>query len=263
MKKIFLLMPFLAMFFITLADDDVFQRPSTKHLVVDKANVFSDWQVDSLTAKLNSFDRATSTQIQIYTTTDLQGYSIADFGQRLGEGWGVGQAGFNNGIVIVYKPKTETEKGEVTIQTGYGIEPLIPDAICKRIIENEMIPCFREENVYQGIDKAVDICISLTKGEFTVDDYNKKTSGDYSGGSSSSDVTLKDILILILIFAPFFGIQYLYVKKHPNSVSLSSGSYSSRSDSSDYYSSDYDSDDYDSDDYGGGSFGGGGASGSW
>ena len=271
MKKIFLLMPFLAMFFTTLADDDVFQRPSTKHLVVDKANVFTDWQVDSLTTKLNTFDRVTSTQIQIYTTTDLQGYSIADFGQRLGEGWGVGQAGFNNGIVIVYKPKTETEKGEVTIQTGYGIEPLIPDAICKRIIENEMIPCFREENVYQGIDKAVDICISLTKGEFTANDYNKKTSRNSIIGSIYEFFAkINDICLFLLVILIGY-IICIFIKEHPVLVDLLGGSRSSHSDSSDYssdgyYSSDYDSSDYgsdDSDDYGGGSFGGGGASGSW
>ena len=257
MKKILLLLPLLTVFFATLADDAVFQRPLTKNLVVDNAYVFSDWQVDSLTVKLDSFDRATSTQIQIYTTTDLLGYSIADFGQRLGEGWGVGQEGFDNGIVIIYKPKTETEKGEVTIQVGYGIEPLIPDVICKRIIENEMIPCFREDSVYQGIYNAVDICISLTQGEFSAVDYigytSSSNSSDYSSGSVYDNMSATDWIGLIIFLSFLIGgpiLSIRYANKHPGRVKpgRSGSSYSGGGRSGGY---------------GGGHFGGGGASGSW
>ena len=254
-------MAFLAVFFTTLADDAVFRRPATKMLVVDNANAFTDWEVKELTAKLDSFEMATSTQIQIYTTTDLQGYSIADFGQRLGEGWGVGQENFNNGIVIVYKPKTETENGQVTIQTGYGIEPLIPDVICKRIIENEMIPCFRDGLVYMGIDNAVDVCISLTKGEFTASDYITNRSSyysngyddDYSSESSYGELETRDYVVVVLFFV-FLIVSVIlstrYANKHPSKVTSSGGSRSS-------YSSGR------SGSYGGGHFGGGGASGSW
>ena len=256
MKKIFLLMPFLAMFFTTLADDDVFQRPSTKHLVVDKANVFSDWQVDSLTAKLNSFDRATSTQIQIYTTTDLLGYSIADFGQRLGEGWGVGQNGFDNGIVIVYKPKTDYESGRVTIQTGYGIESLIPDARCSWIINYKMIPHFRRNEIYEGIDEAVDACIAMTKGEFQpADQHIEHTAGDIAA---------------IVFFLVFIVVTVLLALKFGKNHYTASGSSVYRSGT--WHSSDWSSGGRSSGGgfshssfggFGGGHFGGGGASGSW
>ena len=259
MKKILSLFSFLAVFFTSSADDAVFQRPSAKMLVVDNANAFYDWQLELLTAKLDSFEMATSTQIQIYTTTDLHGYSIADFGQRLGEGWGVGQESFNNGIVIIYKPKTETEDGEVTIQTGYGIEPLIPDAICKRIIENEMIPCFRDGYVYRGIDKAVNVCISLTKGEFSAEDYVGSSSNyyssydDYGSGSSYEELEARDYVVVVLFFV-FMIVSVIlstrYANKHPSKVTYSGGSRSS-------YSSGR------SGSYGGGHFGGGGASGRW
>ena len=240
-------------------DGTVFQRPAVKNLVVDNAGALTDWEEEELTAKLDSFEMATTTQIQIYTTTDLLGYAIADFGQRLGEGWGVGQAGFDNGIVIVYKPKTETENGQVTIQTGYGIEPLIPDAICKRIIENEMIPCFREDSVYQGFDRAVDVCISLTKGEFKADDYydfgysQKSSSGSSSSSSSSSydELETRDYVVVFLVFVFMIVAVILstrYANKNPGRVTRghSGSSGGGRSGS-----------------YGGGHFGGGGASGSW
>lgn len=152
----------------------VFTPPKDPSLVVDNAEVLSLNQRKMLINKLNKFNDETSTQILIYTTNFLYGYSIADFGQRLGQAWGVGQKDFNNGIVIVYKPKTPYDKGQVTIQTGYGIEPLIPDAICKRIIDNEMIPLFKYGLTYEGINKGVDVCISLTKGEFTAKDYKRR-----------------------------------------------------------------------------------------
>lgn len=128
MKRILLALAFLSSTLTTFAArDDIFTRPEVQSLVVDSAQAFTDEQYEALTEKLNAFSYETSMQLLIYTTNDLHGYDIADFGQRLGEGWGVGQSGFDNGIVIVYKPKTYYESGEVTIQTGYGIEPLIPD----------------------------------------------------------------------------------------------------------------------------------------
>ena len=82
MKRILFIIIFLAVNFASFAD--VFDRPSELRLVVDSANAFTIDQRAALTAKLDSFDIETSTQIQIYTTTNLQGYDIVDFAQRLG-----------------------------------------------------------------------------------------------------------------------------------------------------------------------------------
>ena len=251
MKRILLIITFLAVTFTSFAD--VFDRPSELRLVVDSANAFTAGQIAALTAKLDSFDIETSTQIQIYTTTNLQGYDIVDFAQRLGEGWGVGKAGFDNGIVIVYVPKTDTTAGEVTIQTGYGIEPLIPDATCKRIIELEMIPCFKKDSVYEGFNRAVDVCISLTKGEFKADDYGNELSTTrlvlyIVGGMVGFWVLIFLIIGIYLLCTGGGGGGYSI----STSSSGSSSSSSHRSHSSGSHRS-----------YGGGHFGGGGARGSW
>ena len=144
------------------------------HLVVDSADVFTTEQYAALTAKLDSFERATTVQIQIYTTYYLYGYDIVDFAQRLGEGWGVGLESADNGIVIVCKPKTMYANGEVTIQVGYGIEPFMPDAVCKQIIDNEMIPEFKKGHYYSGIDRAVDLCMQFASDEIAVKEYMAK-----------------------------------------------------------------------------------------
>ncbi|MBO7145846.1 MAG: TPM domain-containing protein [Salinivirgaceae bacterium] len=258
MKRILLIITFLAVTITSFAD--VFDRPSELRFVVDSANAFTAGQMAALTAKLDSFDIETSTQIQIYTTTNLQGYDIVDFAQRLGEGWGVGKAGFDNGIVIVYVPKTDTTAGEVTIQTGYGIEPLIPDATCKRIIELEMIPCFKKDSVYEGFNRAVDVCISLTKGEFKANDYQNNNSGGFWDWVFDH-IVLCLVLGMVGIWVLILLVVVIYLVCTGGggggySIDTSSSSSSSRSYHSSHSSGSHRS-------YGGGHFGGGGARGRW
>lgn len=256
MKRILLIITFLAAAVTAFAEDDIFSRPAEQALVVDNANAFTDEQHSALTEKLEAFNRETSTQILIYTTTNLHGYDIADFGQRLGEGWGVGQNGFDNGIVIVYKPKTDYELGRVTIQTGYGIESLIPDARCSWIINYKMIPHFRQNEIYEGIDEAVDACIAMTKGEFQpAEQHLEHTAGDIAA---------------IVFFLVFIVVTVLLALKFGKNHYTASGSSVYRSGT--WHSSDWSSGGRSSGGgfshssfggFGGGHFGGGGASGSW
>jgi len=259
MRRIFFIITFLVVVFQAFADDNVFSPPSVPTLVSDNANVFTVSERAALTSKINAFSRETSTQILIYTTTDLKGYDIADFAQRLGEGWGVGQDGFDNGIVIVFKPKTVTERGRVTIQVGYGIEPLIPDAVCKRIIEHEMIPSFVKGLEYEGIDKAVDVCISLTKGEFKAKDYAKTDESPLGG----IIFLIVFVITVISILRGGGGNHYTTGGKTSNALLwwllLNSGH--NRSSSSGFGGFGGGSGGFGG--FGGGHFGGGGASGSW
>ena len=148
------------------------QLPSPSYpprLVNDYSGTLSSSQINSLEHKLVAYNDSTSTQFLVLLVDDLQGYSIDEYGRRIGHAWGVGQQGKNNGAVIVVKPKKGSEKGQVTIQTGYGIEEFVSDATGKHIIENEMIPAFKEGDYYQGIDNAVNVMMDLCSGMFTQD----------------------------------------------------------------------------------------------
>jgi uncharacterized protein len=198
MKRLLIIVVLFSLIgFTTKADEKIFEKPSRQQLVVDNAGVFSGPEIQALTQKLNAFSNQTSTQVLVYTTNDLQGYEVGYFAQRLGQGWGVGQKGFDNGIVIVFKTKTSDSPGQVTIQTGYGIEPLIPDAIARRIVDNEMIPSFKAGKIYEGFDKAINVCISLTKGEFKAADYKPKKKNSSGGG----------IIFLIVFFIVIFSVM--------------------------------------------------------
>ncbi|HMM11999.1 MAG TPA: TPM domain-containing protein [Bacteroidales bacterium] len=142
------------------------EPPSPPRLVVDLANILSESQEQRLEQKLVAYDDSTSTQILVLTVPDLQGYDPADYAYRIGQSWGVGRKGFNNGIVILIKPKTERSRGQAFIATGYGMEEKVPDARARRIVETEMIPSFRAGYYYEGIDKSVDAIIALAAGTY-------------------------------------------------------------------------------------------------
>ncbi len=173
MRPFYLLLIFFVASINLLAQDCLLDKPAKQDLVQDYANILSDEDEAFLRQKLTAFNDSTSTQIMVVTVTDLCGYDKADFTYTLGERWGVGQKGKNNGIVLMVKPKEINGHGDAFIAPGYGLEGVVPDAIAKRIVDQEMIPAFKSKNYSGGIEKAVGILMSLTSGEFTVDQYAK------------------------------------------------------------------------------------------
>ena len=149
-------------------------RPSPPRLVNDFTNTLTISQANNLEYKLRNYNDTTSTQIAVVFVNDLQGTTAADFAYQIGEKWGVGTKE-NNGIVILVKPKNET-KGEVFISVGYGLEQYVPDALAKRIIENQMIPAFKYNDYYSGVNNAIDSIIKLASGGFKSDKSTEEDS---------------------------------------------------------------------------------------
>lgn len=161
--------------------------------VNDYANVFSRSEADALNRKLNEFEYNNSTQIFVVTLSDDNGYPASMLAPMIGEQWGVGQQGKDNGIVILM----DMQERDVYIATGYGNEEYVTDALAKRIVENEILPNFRNGDYYQGIDQATTVLISLLEGKYTPDEYRKQTSG---GGGSA----IGGIIFMIILFSLLF-----------------------------------------------------------
>lgn len=259
----FILLTLLLLLAVSAATAQVPARPDPPRLVNDLAGIFTEAQRLELERRLVDFNDSTSNQITVVTIATLEGYPIADVAFKIGEQWGVGQKGFDNGVVILLKPKKGNESGDVFIATGYGLEGAIPDAICKRIVENEMLPEFRKDDYYTGIVKATDVLMSLASGEYSAKQYGKsKTPSPYIGII---------FLIIFIIFValvsrsrrntqsiggplPFWLAMMLASSGHSRSQGswgdFSSGGGSFRGGGG-------------FGGFGGGSFGGGGAGGSW
>ncbi len=176
MKK---LLVYVVLLFATIGlwADEIPNRPAEQTLVNDLANVFTPRERQYLEQKLVSFFAQTSNQIAVVTVPTLDGYEIADYAARLGEKWGIGKKEYNNGVLILIKPKTATERGEVNISVGYGLEGVIPDAITNQIIDNEIIPEFKSGAMLQGVDNAVNVISELARGEYSYEQYAKQAGG--------------------------------------------------------------------------------------
>ena len=152
-------------------------RPNPPRLVNDLAGIFSSAQASEMEAILERFAQRTSNQIVVLTVNDLEGQDKAQFAYEVGEKWGVGKSKFDNGVVILVKPKTGASRGEVFIAVGYGLEGAIPDIACKRVIEEQMIPYFRNNDYYGGVFSALKVIMPLAEGEFSYEEYVSSGEG--------------------------------------------------------------------------------------
>jgi len=183
-----------------LSAQDIPDRPVPQRLVNDFAGLLSEWEAQTLEEKLVAFNDSTSNQIAIVTVPSLSGYDIVDYAQRLGEKWGIGQKQLDNGILILVKPKTDDSRGEVTIVPGYGLEGAIPDLTSAMIIDNEILPAFRENAYFGGLNDAVNTLMSLAGGEFSSDEYGKKAKRGSDGEGIAGIIIFIIFVILITIF---------------------------------------------------------------
>ena len=136
----------------------------------------SSSQAAQLEEKLANFSKQTSNQICVVVVDDLNGTDASDFAFKIGNGWGVGDKSFNNGIVILIKPTETNGRHTMFIAVGYGLEGAIPDLATKRIREEEMNPYFKQGDYFTGLDKGTDKLMALAKGEISVEKYTEGSS---------------------------------------------------------------------------------------
>jgi uncharacterized protein len=193
----------LVVFFCTISisrvsSQNIPERTSPPRLVNDFAGILNEQEINVLERKLVAFNDSTSTQIAIVIVTTLDGYDKSDYAQRLGEKWGIGQKGQNNGVLILVKPKTTDSNGEVFIAQGYGLEGVIPDITCGEIVDKEILPAFRNEDYFSGLSNATNVIMSLARGEFSASQYGK--SAKKSGGKGLP-IGLIFFIVFIIIAA--------------------------------------------------------------
>jgi uncharacterized protein len=121
--------------------------PALTGRVVDGAHVLSAQTQADLTAKLADLQTKTGRQLVVVTIPDLQGYDIEDYGYQLGRAWGIGQKGQDNGVLFIVAP---TEH-KVRIEVGYGLEPILTDALSSVILQEQVLPKLRAGDTEGGI----------------------------------------------------------------------------------------------------------------
>ncbi|MES2891204.1 MAG: TPM domain-containing protein [Bacteroidota bacterium] len=196
MKRI-LLIPVLAFFtIISFAQaparsmqDIISKAPSPAKLVNDYANILTPDQAQALENKLVQFDDSTSTQVTVVIVQNLGGMDVADAATELGRSWGVGGKQNNNGVVLL----VSSEDRKLNISPGYGLEKTLPDLTTQQIIQQIIVPNFKGNDYYRGIDEGTDAIIQAVKGEY-------QAPRSYGKSKGPSMIKVIFIVILIIVF---------------------------------------------------------------
>ncbi|KAA2245768.1 TPM domain-containing protein [Chitinophaga agrisoli] len=171
---------------------DIPPRPNPPRLVNDMAGILLREEAEALEHKLVAYNDSTSTQIAIVTVKTTGDYDVSEVALKILRDWGIGSKEKNNGLVIL----AAIEDRKIRIETGYGLEGAVPDAIANRIIGQIIAPSFREGHYYQGLDEAVDAIEKAAAGEYTAIPKAKSSGG---GGGAIFVMIVIAIIVLSII----------------------------------------------------------------
>jgi uncharacterized protein len=129
--------------------------------VVDLNGTLTAEQKRELEASLEAFEKRKGSQIAVLITGTTFPEPIESFAFRVAEAWKIGRKGVDDGIVVVIGKSDQTMR----IEVGYGLEGAVPDAVAKRLIEEEFIPKFREGDFYGGLRTGLDRLMRVIDGE--------------------------------------------------------------------------------------------------
>lgn len=224
----------------------------------DYAGVVDPATARQLDAQLTQFERDTSNQLLVAIYPHLQSdSSIEDYTVRVAQAWHVGRKGRDNGAVLF----VFVQEHKMFIQVGYGLEPRLTDALCKRIVSDEIAPHFRAGDYTGGVAAGVRAMMLATRGEYR---GTGRTARDGRRGPGDLGGLGIFIVFLVIIAGSFFSRRRNVVYHRYGRRSIwwggGPGSWGGGSGGGSGWSSGGGGGSFSG---GGGSFGGGGAGGSW
>ena len=140
---------------------DLVPLPALTARVTDQTGTLTAVQIAQLEAALSELERAKGAQLVVLIAPSTQPESIEGFGIRLAEAWKIGRKGVDDGIILIVAKNDRA----VRIEVGYGLEGVIPDVVAKRIIEERIVPRFRADDFFGGLQDAVQTLARLIDGE--------------------------------------------------------------------------------------------------
>jgi uncharacterized protein len=168
--------------------------PALTGRVVDNAELLSPAQEAALTQKLEGLETRTTDQVVVVTLPSLQGYEIEEYGYQLLRHWKLGQKEANNSALLIVAPNER----KVRIETSYGLEGVMTDALSATIIQSVILPRFRDGDFPGGIDRGVDSMIE----QLTLDpeEARQRAAMADKQAAKSKDSPFPGVLALLLIF---------------------------------------------------------------
>jgi uncharacterized protein len=199
MNKIVILTA-LYLFFVQpcFAKTDV---PYLQGRVNDYANILSDSTAKQIEKQLQTYETETTNQIVVLTVDSLNGQDIESYASEVFSAWKPGQAGKDNGVLLVVAVKDR----KMRIEVGYGLEGSITDTKSGLVIRNAIAPYFKQGNFDRGIDAGVEALMQLGRGIEPTSAVSSEKPGGHSFGF---------IAVLVMPFIIIVIMALLIIKKY-------------------------------------------------
>jgi uncharacterized protein len=180
--------------------------PALTGRVVDGANMLSPTVEANLTGRLAALESETGRQLVVVTVPDLQGYEIEDYGYQLGRQWGIGEAKADDGVLFIVAPNER----KVRIEVGYGLEPILTDALSSVILQTAVIPKFKagdmEGGVVAGADAVADqLALPADQAQARAQQASAGAGAHAAGGRGGPHISA--VIVLIIIFFIFSALR--------------------------------------------------------
>ncbi|MBT8259800.1 MAG: TPM domain-containing protein [Bacteroidia bacterium] len=184
--KTLLYLFFLGIFQFGFAQFEIPETPKFQTSVYDYISLLSSSEKANLESKLVRYSDTTSTQIVVAIISSTKGENINYLGTNWAHKWEIGQEKEDNGVFILLAK----DDRRIAINSGYGVEHLLTDAMSKRIIERDIIPYFKQNNYYGGLNNGADSIFKVLNGE-------------YSGTRQTDDFPIGVVIFLLIVFIIF------------------------------------------------------------
>jgi uncharacterized protein len=167
--------------------------PGKYTAVLDLALILKGNDEDKITKLLKAYFDSTSNQIVVLTVESLEGLKLEDYAQAVFKNWGIGNKDSNNGLLLLVAKKER----KIKIEVGYGFEEILPDAFCARVVDEYILPYFKEERYYRGLMSGLEVILQKLNGADVK--FEKSISNSFSDKKNLSNI--RDILFVVIIIS--------------------------------------------------------------
>jgi uncharacterized protein len=163
----------LALSLLSASSAFAFEIPPNDGFVTDTIGLFTAEQEAQLEQRLSEYQKQTTNEIAVVLVQTLDGEPIEQVALEIGRKWGVGNATNRNGVIVLFAYADKQMRMEVSD----GLEGALPDLVTQGIMEQEMVPYFKEGTYYEGFVAGIDAVQKHVGGEYTADRY-AQSEGD-------------------------------------------------------------------------------------
>lgn len=178
--------------------------PKLTGRVVDNANILAPATEQQLTQKLQTLEQQTTRQVVVVTLPSLQGYEIEEYGYQLGRTWRIGRKGEDNGALLIVAPNER----KVRIEVGYGLEPVLTDALSSVILQQQVLPRFRAGDMEGGVVAGADALVQQLA--LPDDEARARVAQAAAAPARAAGPGLPPLAVLFILFFIFMMLRGMF-----------------------------------------------------